>query len=208
MSSFKLYLHFEGSSASPDFTYIYKSTINSQDRVHTLLEDFCFRYNQKHGKTLSTRDLQLVAESGKCPDSDNRIVKAFGRGSDVQVKYVFTSRQPLTSHVATASRADPPASNCSGRLTTDAALSAHDQPATQLAGKHQTTRQYDAEHASSAELCVVVPQASDSKVYLPIIKQFLERAKEAESKKYFRAACKIYEQVTRQQLAGINSQTT
>lgn len=202
MSSYKLYLHFEGSSASPDFTYIYKSTVNSQDRVRTLLEDFCSRYSQKHGKSLSIKDLHLVAESGKCQAADNQIVKAFERGSDVQVKYASTSRQLLASQVATSTQAASPAGNRSERLATEVALSAHDQHATQLAREHHTARQDDAEHASSAEFCAEVPRASDSKVYLPIIKQFLERAKEAESKKYFRAACKIYEQVTRQRLAS------
>ncbi|KAL0051898.1 hypothetical protein WJX82_004074 [Trebouxia sp. C0006] len=192
MASYKLYLHLEGSSTLPDFTYIYRSTSNSQDSVLALLAEFCSKYNQKHRKTLSVEELQLVTESGKCPAVDIQVVKAFDRGVDVQIKVTSKAVQPKP-----CATSDTPCTAPAGKrleqLAADLQIGSTGQQTTQHARSHETAHCNDTDlvDPSSAGLL----SESDGKVYLPIIKQFLERAKEAESKKYFRAACKIYEQV-------------
>lgn len=192
MASYKLYLHLEGSSTLPDFTYIYRSTSNSQDSVLALLAEFCSKYNQKHRKTLSVEELHLVTESGKCPAVDIQVVKAFDRGVDVQIKVTSKAVQPKP-----CATSDTPCTAPAGKrleqLAADLQIGSTGQQTTQHARSHETAHCNDTDlvDPSSAGLL----SESDGKVYLPIIKQFLERAKEAESKKYFRAACKIYEQV-------------
>ncbi|KAL0028549.1 hypothetical protein WJX79_000906 [Trebouxia sp. C0005] len=156
--------------ASPRL-FVAWSTSNSQDSVLALLAEFCFKYNQKHRKTLSVEELQLVTENGRCPAVDSQVVKAFDRGVDIQVKVTSKPHQPRTC----ATSGVPCTAPASTRLE-------------QLAAD-------DTELVDSTPSTAGLLSESDGKVYLPIIKQFLERAKEAESKKYFRAACKIYEQV-------------
>ena len=194
MASYKLYLHLEGSSTLPDFTYIYRSTTNSQDSVLALLADFCSKYHQKHRKSLSVESLQLVTENGKCPAVDSQVVKAFERGVDVQVK--VTSKPVQLEPCATSGL---PCTATAGKrleqLAADLQVGSTGQLSTQHANSHETARSDDTDLVDSAPSSAALLSESDGKVYLPIIRQFLERAKEAESKKYFRAACKIYEQV-------------
>ncbi|DBA71347.1 TPA: hypothetical protein ACH3X2_011156 [Trebouxia sp. C0005] len=194
MASYKLYLHLEGSRTLPDFTYIYRSTSNSQDSVLALLAEFCFKYNQKHRKTLSVEELQLVTENGRCPAVDSQVVKAFDRGVDIQVKVTSKPHQPRTC-ATSGVPCTAPASTRLEQLAAGLQISSTGQQTTQLAQSHETAHSDDTELVDSTPSTAGLLSESDGKVYLPIIKQFLERAKEAESKKYFRAACKIYEQV-------------
>ncbi len=194
MASYKLYLHLEGSSTLPDFTYIYRSTSNSQDSVLALLAEFCSKYHQKHRKTLSVEELQLVTENGKCPAVDSQVVKAFDRGVDVQVKVTSKPVQPTpcaTSDIPCTA----PASKRLEQLAADLQIGSTNQQTTQHAKSHEIAHCDGTDLVDSTSSSAGSLSESDGKVYLPIIKQFLERAKEAESKKYFRAACKIYEQV-------------
>ena len=194
MASYKLYLHLEGSSTLPDFTYIYRSTSNSQDSVLALLAEFSSKYNQKHRKSLSVEELQLVTENGKCPAVDSQVVKAFDRGVDIQVK---VTSKPDQSKPCTTS--DLPcaalASKRLEQLAADLQIGSTGQQTTQHANSHATAHSDNTSLVDSTPSSAGLLSESDGKVYLPIIRQFLERAKEAESKKYFRAACKIYEQV-------------
>ena len=191
MSSYKLYLHFEGSQAFPDFTYIYKSSRNTHLTVCQLIEEFCLQYSKKHSIKLSTENLQLVSESGNRPDVNSQVVKAFASGSDVQAHTASLADQPQ--------RSDAQGKQDGGKrleqLAADLQLSSADQRATQHA-KDDKRKGASSTDASTRSACTSdLLDQSDGQVYLPIIKQFLERAKEAESKKYYRAACKIYEQV-------------
>ncbi len=193
MSKYKLYLHFEG---SPALTYIYKSSRDCEYTVRQLLEEFCSKYSQKHGKHPPAANLQLVNDVGKRPDIDNQVVKAFSNGSDVQVNSTSEADHKASSGSPDASDTTPNAGERLEQLAADLQLSSGGQHASQLAGKDHNARDDNTDVTNSAVASFELFNQNDGTVYLPIIKQFLERAKEAESKKYFRAACKIYEQVT------------
>ena len=193
MSQYKVYLHLEESQALPDFTYIYKSTRDCSITVRILLQHFCSAFERKHGRQISSDALQLVSESGKCPENDSAVVKAFSCGSDVQVRVTPSA---CSSDVALQQCADLPSSagHSLERLAHDVQVN---NTATAQIGACQEDREPHIDQAKAPPACCQgLAGQQGGKVYLPIIKQFLERAKEAESKKYFRAACKIYEQVT------------
>lgn len=191
MSRYKLYLHIEESQTLPELTFIYKSSRDSQDSVGAVIEEFCSAYAHKHGKDISKETLQLVSQSGKCFDSDIAVVKAFGSGDDAQVR-VAPVECPITCPQREA-----------GCPITGHGLE-HSVAGLQIASNSATPAQAPACQEQSERSDTHIPACctgngligqQDGKVYFPIIKQFLERAKEAESKKYFRAACKIYKQV-------------
>lgn len=189
MSQYKLYLHIEESQFLPEFTFIYKSSRDSPNTVRSLITDFISAYRRKHGKDISKGALQLVSESGKCVDNDISVVKAFGSGDDVQVRVAAAASQP------TLTREEGSVLAVRGlqQVVTDLQVDTDSAP-TAPAPADQERFDCSDSPACSKELL----GQQDGKVYLPIIKQFLERAKEAESKKYFRAACKIYKQVLTQ----------
>ncbi len=197
MASYKLYLHLEGTSTLPDFTYIYRSTANSQDSVLALLAEFCSKYNQKHRKSLSVEQLQLVTENGKCPAVDNQVVKAFDRGVDVQLQVTSKPVRPKSCAISDVP-CTAPASKSLEQLAADLQIDSTGQQTTQPARSSETAHADDTDLVDRTRSSDGLLSESDGKLYLPIIKQFLERGKEAESKKYFRAACKIYEQVFHQ----------
>ena len=188
MSSYKLYLHFEGSQILPDFTYIYKTDRKSQHTVGQLIHDFCSAYHSKCGQALHNVDVQLISHKGKAPRAEDSVIKAFDSGSDVQV----TSRRlasPAAKDVACQDSHINQAAKPLDELAADL----------QLASGVPHVAQHASGKAPAADISTanrnVLLSSEDKQVYLPIIRQFLDRAKEAESKKYFRAACKIYEQV-------------
>lgn len=216
MSQYKLYLHIEESQAFPEFTFIYKSSRDSPSSVRSLIDEFVVAYRRKCGKDISTDTLLLVPNSGKCVDHDVAVVKAFDSGDDVQVRIA-----PATCESKPTSQSHPGLPigvrglqhlEANHRLDTNSPQ-AEQAPAdyehcersnSQISTSQINTSQVSTSTASAKGL---VGQ-QDGKVYLPIIKQFLERAKEAESKKYFRAACKIYKQVSNFELQSIGDFTS
>ena len=191
MSQYKLYLHIEESRALPEFTFIYKSSRDSPNSVRSLITDFVSAYGRKHGKDISKDTLQLVSESGKCVDYDTSVVKAFGSGDDVQVRVAAAACE---SHPTSKQEASPPdAVRGLQQLVADLQVDTNSAPTATATADQEHFERSDSQTSTACGKGMHGQQ--DGKVYLPIIKQFLERAKEAESKKYFRAACKIYKQV-------------
>ena len=191
MSVYKLYLHFEGSQTLPDFTYIYKTNRKSSDNVGQLVQKFCSAYKCKHSAELASTDVRLACDGGRVPHTEEAVIKAFTSGSDVQV--TNTHLAGSASEPVQAKRTFQPPRNLD-QLAADLQLSSSSPSVTQ----HTEVKACrDAGVSSSALPSHELLCADDKQVYLPIIRQFLDRAKEAESKKYFRAACKIYEQVCR-----------
>lgn len=196
MSQYKLYLHIEESQTLPDFTFIYKSSRDSPNSVRSLIKDFVSAYRRKHGKDISQETLQLVSESGKCVDYDTSVVKAFDSGDDVQVR---VAAAPCESPPASRQEAGPPiAVHGLQQLVTDLHVDTNSAPTASATADQDHFERSDSQISTSPTCGKGMLGQQDGKVYLPIIKQFLERAKEAESKKYFRAACKIYKQVSTQ----------
>lgn len=194
MSQYKLYLHIEESQAFPEFTFIYKSSRDSPSSVRSLLDDFVVAYRRKHGKDISKDTLLLVPESGKSVDHDVAVVKAFDSGDDVQVRVA-----PATCEAQTTSQPLPGlpiAVRGLQHLEANHRLDTNNPSAVQAPADHDSCVRSNSQISTSTASAKGLVGQQDGKVYLPIIKQFLERAKEAESKKYFRAACKIYKQVT------------
>lgn len=191
MSRFKLYLHIEESQTLPEFTFIYKSSRDSQDTVRAVIEEFRAAYADKHGKDISKETVQLVSESGKRVDSDIAIVKAFGCGDDVQVR-VASVECPITCPQGEAGC--PITGHGLEHLVADLQIASNSATPAQAPACQEQSESSDTHIPACCTGNGLIGQ-QDGKVYLPIIKQFLERAKEAESKKYFRAACKIYKQV-------------
>lgn len=193
MSQYKLYLHIEESQAFPEFTFIYKSSRDSSSSVRSLIENFVVAYRCKHGKDVSKDTLLLVHTNGKRIDHDVAVVKAFDNGDDVQVRIAPATResQPTSqSHPGL-----PIAVRGLQHLDTNDRVNTNSPPAVASADHCEGSNNQHSNSTSTVSAKGLVGQ-QDGKVYLPIIKQFLERAKEAESKKYFRAACKIYKQVS------------
>lgn len=195
MSRYKLYLHIEESHTLPEFTFIYKSSRDSQDSVRSVIEEFSSAYARKHGKHISKETLQLVSENGKCVDCDTAVVKAFGSGDDVQVR-VASEECPVTSQT-TLQRGAGPSITRQGleHLVADLQVASSSATSAQAPAYQEHCERNDTRNPACCIGNRLIGQ-QDGKIYLPIIKQFLERAKEAESKKYFRAACKIYKQVS------------
>lgn len=191
MSQYKLYLHIEESQTFPEFTFIYKSSRDSSNNVRTLITDFVSAYKRKHGKDISTDALQLLSESGKCVDYDTSVVKAFGSGDDVQVRVAAAaSESQPTSRQEAGSR-----SAVRGLQQLVADLQVHTNSAPTVPAPADQEQFEHSDRQTGTACGQGLHGQSNGTVYSPIIKQFLERAKEAESKKYFRAACKIYKQV-------------
>lgn len=196
MSQYKIYLHIEESQTLPDFTFIYKSSRDSPNSVRSLIKDFVSAYRRKQGKDISQETLQLVSESGKCVDHNISVVKAFGSGDDVKVRVAAAACQspPTSSHEACL----PIAVHGLQQLVADLHVDTNSAPTAPAPADQDHFDRSDSQISTSPTCGKGVLGQQDGKVYLPIIKQFLERAKEAESKKYFRAACKIYKQVSAQ----------
>ena len=197
-AEYKLYLNFEGHNGFPEFTCIYRSSGHCEHTVRNLLDDFCSKYSLRNGKDIPIEVLEVVTEKGKRCDVNTQIVKAFSSGSDVQVTTSadlqvtpFDAESALKTTVHPGTRLEQVAANLqlntSGQL-----LSTGHSAAESRSHINDGNVDLDTTDLHSKDLD---SNKKDGKVYLPIIKQFLERAKEAESKKYFRAACKIYEQV-------------
>ena len=195
MSQYKIYLHIEGLQGHADFTYIYKSSRDSSKTVRELAQEFSSVYESKFGKHLSYKALRLIPESGKSPAHDAAVVNAFSSGSDVHVRVTISTCAPATQ----ASHAQRSAPSRDGHSLEQLAADLHIDPnSANAAQTHvccEKLERLDDNTTSTTAYRKGLLDQQDGNVYLPIIKQFLERAKEAESKKYFRAACKIYEQV-------------
>lgn len=170
----------------PEFTFIYRADCSAQDTVAQLVQEFCSAYRRKFDTQFNCADLQLVSDKGRTPRAAELVIKVFESGADVQVtnsRKVPGEPQESTSRIASAHQVD---SSIAG-----------DQSLDVLAADLQHSSADDRAHAENSKRASPTDELLNSKdkVYLPIIRQFLDRAKEAESKKYFRAACKIYEQV-------------
>ena len=194
MSLYKLYLHIEESRTLPEFTFIYRSNRDSPDSLRSLIEEFSSAYRRKHGKDLANETLQLVSEKGKCVDHDIAVVKAFDSGDDVQVRVASPAQEPQPT--AQRKAGSPVAKDGLEHLVAELQVDSSSATTAQATALHLEHCKPSDNQVSASPACGkgLIGQ-QDGKVYLPIIKQFLERAKEAESKKYFRAACKIYKQV-------------
>lgn len=199
MSAYKLYLNFDGTEELPEHTFIYKSESSSTNTVGEVLARFRTAYNDKFRRRLSDDCLQLVADGDKPLETDLQIVKAARSGSDITVlaqkaeqPSASTARnQPPESAAASFDTARGRAADCRGNSVD---LHAATKCATQLQTRTDTDSCTPTEIAQQLKpTCQSVSNKCS-----PVIKQFLERAHEAESKKYFRAACKIYEQVRQQ----------
>lgn len=194
MSVYKLYLNFDGSDQLPEHTFIHKSAFDSTDTVLEVTSRFCTVYNEKFKQRLSAELLHLVTDNDTPLEAQRQITQAACSGSDITVVLRDADRKPPASAFDSLS------------VSVGSLAHTPDSPATAVQGKP------DEVHASStctpqsngdinAELDTATVQQlklgcpSNPQKCSPVIKQFLERAREAESKKYFRAACKIYEQV-------------
>ena len=194
MSRYKLYLHIEESQTFPEFTFIYKSNRDSQHTVREVIEEFRSAYAHKHGKDISKESLQLVSESGKHVHCNTAVVKAFGSGDDVQVRVAKRDCPIICPPAAEQQTGSPPTRHGLEHLVADLQIGSNSGTPPQALA-YQAQCESSGTHLPPCCNANELIDQQDGKVYLPIIKQFLERAKEAESKKYFRAACKIYKQV-------------
>ena len=197
MSAYKLYVNFDGTEELPEYTYIYKSDSNSTNTVGEVLACFRTAYNAKFQRSLSADRLRLVAEGDRPLETERQIAKAARSGSDITV-LAQNAEQPSAS----GELRQPPESA--------AAFDAVQGRAAEFQGSlvdlHATIKaatQSQTSTDTTTDICTVTESVKQPKSSCqsgpnkcsPVIKQFLERAREAESKKYFRAACKIYEQV-------------
>lgn len=195
MSQYKLYLHIEGSRDLADFTYIYKSSRQSPNTVQDLAQEFSSAYKREFGRQLSYEAMRLIPETGKSPELDTAVVNAFSSGSDVQVR-VTISPCVLVDRTSQAQEVSPSHGVHSlEQLAADLRIDPNSANVAQTHVDRERSEPHGNQASSNTACSKGLLDQQDGKVYLPIIKQFLERAKEAESKKYFRAACKIYEQV-------------
>lgn len=192
MSAFKLYLNFSGVDDLPEYTYIYKSTSPCNETVQHVVARYCSAYNKKFRVNLSSESVQLAFESDKALEPGQQIARVTSSGSDVTV-VLHNAGQTSSSAVCLQSSSSPAAA-----CTAYQPASTHCSSPNLYAPAASTTSSGNA----GAQICTSVealqeqkvPCQSNSKKCSPVIKQFLEKAREAESKKYFRAACKIYEQ--------------
>lgn len=202
MSAFKLYLNFGGTCDLPEHTYIHKSKPNSTETVQQVADCFCTAYNKKFHQALSAEQVQLLTDNDKTLDADRLLTKATPSGSDVTVLICNA-----TQHSPSANYGQSPhtVAILAGRAAVQgSSQELHARSPRKTKAQEDVEAGVDTGNEVSRHLkpaCQANPQKCS-----PVIKQFLERAREAESKKYFRAACKIYEQVQQHCKHFYNSQ--
>lgn len=189
---YKLYLNFEGCSNLPEYTFIHKACPNSDVTIQQLLATFCAVYNDKRKQALSADRLLLLSSNGKLADPTCHVISKFRNGSDVTVQ-LRAANDTSSSHSAL-----PSTSACG--ISDKPPEGLHFESATVQAEENrieENDTECEAEilAATTAVQQLRFPGQANVQKCSPLVKQLLERASEAESKKYFCAACKIYEQV-------------